>query len=181
MPGPGAAPPARTVLLDFDRDADAALWTPVNDGVMGGVSSSSFTQASPGVARFAGAVSLENFGGFASVRTSPCAWETAGTTAFVLRVRGDGHTYKFTLRTDDRFDGIQYQSHFTPPAGEWSDVELPVESFAPTFRGRRIPLVPKLDPGRVRALGLMISDRQAGPFELLVDWIAVERSPGSAD
>jgi hypothetical protein len=26
----------------------------------------------------------------------------------------------------------------------------------------------------VRALGLMISDKQAGPFELLVDWIGVE-------
>jgi hypothetical protein len=35
--------------------------------------------------------------------------------------------------------------------------------------------VPPLDPAEVRALGFMVSDRQAGPFELLVDRIAVER------
>jgi hypothetical protein len=30
-----------------------------------------------------------------------------------------------------------------------------------------------LHPERIRRLGLMVSDRQAGPFELLVDWIGV--------
>ena len=164
-----------TVLLDFDAAADIALWRPVDDVVMGGVSRSAFEAAAPGVARFAGTVSLEFGGGFASVRTPPRDWDTAGATAFVLRVRGDGRTYKFTLRTGDGFDGIQYQARFAPPAGEWTMLRLPVAEFAPTFRGRRVPFAPALDPARVRALGLMISDKQAGPFELLVDRIGVER------
>ena len=163
------------VLLDFDDAADAALWRPVDDVVMGGVSASAFGQAGPGVARFAGTVSLDRGGGFASVRTPPRDWDTAGATAFVLRVRGDGRTYKFTLRTGDAFDGIQYQARFTPPAGEWSEQRLPVASFVPTFRGRTVPGAPPLDPARIRALGLMISDKQAGPFELLLDSIGVER------
>lgn len=107
---------------------------------MGGISRSVFEQFGPGIARFRGNVSLENFGGFASVRTPPREWDTAGATAFLLRVRGDG------------FDGIQYQQRFAAVAGEWTDVHLPV-----------------------RALGLMISDQQAGPFELLVDRSAIER------
>lgn len=164
-----------TTLLDFDDAAEAALWRPVDDVVMGGISSSGFDLAEAGIARFSGRVSLEYNGGFASVRTPPRDWNTAGATAFVLRVRGDGHAYKFTLRTGDGFDGIQYQARFTPPAGEWTEVRLPVASFAATFRGRTVPDAPALDPARVRALGLMISDRQAGPFELLVDRIAVER------
>jgi hypothetical protein len=164
-----------TTLLDFDDPADAALWRPVDDVVMGGVSRSAFGQAGPGVARFGGNVSLENFGGFASVRTPPRDWDTAGATAFVLRVRGDGKTYKFTLRTGDGFDGIQYQSRFVAPAGEWTDVRLPVRDFVATFRGRKVPFAPSLDAAQVRALGLMISDKQAGPFELLVDRIAIER------
>ena len=163
------------VLLDFDDAADAALWRPVDDVVMGGVSASAFGQAGPGVARFAGTVSLDRGGGFASVRTPPRDWDTAGATAFVLRVRGDGHEYKFTLRTGDGFDGTQYQARFAPPAGVWTDVRLPVASFVPTFRGRVLHEAPPLDPARVRVLGLMISDRQAGPFELLVDRIAIER------
>jgi len=162
-------------LLDFDDPADAALWRPVDDVVMGGVSRSAFEQAGPGVARFRGNVSLENFGGFASVRTPPREWDTAGAEAFVLRVRGDGKTYKFTIRTGDGFDGIQYQQRFTTTAGTWSDVRLPVREFVATFRGRRVPFAPSFDPAKARALGLMISDKQAGSFELLVDRIAIER------
>jgi NADH dehydrogenase [ubiquinone] 1 alpha subcomplex assembly factor 1 len=164
-----------TILLDFDDAAETALWRPVDDVVMGGVSRSSFDQAEPGIARFSGNVSLENFGGFASVRTPPRDWDAAGATAFVLRVRGDDRTYKFTLRTGDGFDGIQYQARFVAPAGEWRDVRLPVDGFVATFRGRKVPFAPSLDPARVRALGLMISDKQAGPFELLVDRIGIER------
>ena len=162
-------------LLDFDHDDDLASWYPVDDVVMGGVSRSAFERASPGVARFHGEVSLENSGGFASVRTTPRDWNTGAAAAFLLRVRGDGKTYKFTIRTSDRFDGIQYQQRFTAPAARWCDVRLPVDGFAPTFRGRRVPLAPSLDAAKVRALGLMLSDRQAGKFELLVDRIAIER------
>jgi NADH dehydrogenase [ubiquinone] 1 alpha subcomplex assembly factor 1 len=162
-------------LLDFDDPADAALWRPVDDVVMGGVSRSAFDQAGAGVARFHGNVSLENSGGFASVRTPPRDWDTAGAAAFVLRVRGDGKTYKFTIRTGDGFDGIQYQQRFTSAVAAWSDVRLPVREFVATFRGRKVPFAPSLDPAKVRALGLMISDRQAGPFELQVDRIAIER------
>jgi hypothetical protein len=170
-----AAAARRFVLLDFDDDPEIELFTPVNDAVMGGLSQSRFVRADAGVARFSGRVSLANFGGFASVRTPPRYWGTAEARAFVLRVRGDGRDYKFTVRTDDRFDGTQYQGRFTPPSGEWSEVRVPVESFVATFRGRELRGAAPFDPGRARALGFMISDKQAGPFELLVDWIAVER------
>jgi len=93
----------------------------------------------------------------------------------ISHVRGDGHAYKFTIRTGDGFDGIQYQARFTAPAEAWTDVRLPVQDFVATFRGRKVPFAPALDPAKVRALGLMISDKQAGSFELLVDWIAIER------
>jgi hypothetical protein len=164
-----------TTLLDFDDPADVALWRPVDDVVMGGVSRSAFGQAGPGIARFHGDVSLENFGGFASVRTPPRDWDTAGAQAFLLRVRSDGKTYKFTVRTGDGFDGIQYQLRCAAPAGEWIDVRLPVSEFVATFRGRKVPFAPSLDPAKVRAIGRMISDKQAGPFELLIDRIAIER------
>jgi len=174
MPTAGTATPQRAVLLDFDDAVEIKQWMTVNDVVMGGMSVSAFEQAEPGIARFRGVVSLENSGGFASARTSPRRWNSSGASSFVLRVLGDGHAYKFTLRTDDGFDGVQYQSRFTPPAGAWYEARLPVASFAATFRGRIVPGSAPLDPARVRALGLMISDRQAGPFELLIDCIGVE-------
>jgi hypothetical protein len=171
-PGTAADPPR---LLDFVEPGEVALFRPIDDVVMGGVSQSRFEQAEPGIARFYGEVSLEQGGGFASVRTPPRDWATSGASALLLRVRGDGKRYKLTLRTDNGFDGVQYQQHFTVPAGEWKILRLPTRDFAPSFRGRLVPSAPPLDPARIRAIGFMISDRQAGAFELLVDWIAVER------
>jgi hypothetical protein len=139
------------------------------------VSRSTFKQAARGIASFCGVVSLDYGGGFASVRTRPQAWATGGAESFRLHCRADGRQYKFTMRTDDGFDGVQYQARFAPPQDEWTTVVIPVTDFTASFRGRPVPGAPPLDPARIRQLGLMISDRQAGPFELLVDWIDVAR------
>ncbi len=146
-------------------------WHAIDDVVMGGVSQSSLQPYSRGVACFRGVVSLEYGGGFASVRTEPRQWNTAGARAFVVRCRGDGRQYKFTVRTDAGLDGVQYQSRFQPPRGRWVEVELPITSFAASFRGRPVLGAGPLDAALVRSIGLMVSDKQAGPFELLLEWI----------
>ena len=95
------------LLFDFPDATALARWEIVNDGVMGGVSRSRLTVANrTGV--FAGEVSLENSGGFASVRSRPESLPAAGATGFLVRVRGDGHRYKFTARQGREFDGVVY-------------------------------------------------------------------------
>ena len=158
-------------LVDFACSDATMDWHPIDDVVMGGVSQSALQPYSPGVACFRGVVSLEYGGGFASVRTGPHKWNTAGAHAFVVRCRGDGRQYKFTVRTDNGLDGVQYQARFAPPRGEWTTVVIPVTEFAASSRGRPVPGAQPLDPAHVRQLGLMISDKQAGPFELLLEWI----------
>ena len=158
-------------LVDFACSDATMDWHPIDDVVMGGVSQSAMQPYSRGVACFGGVVSLEHGGGFASVRTEPRKWNTAGARAFVVRCRGDGRRYKFTVRTDDGLDGVQYQSRFQPPRGEWAEVELPITSFVASFRGRPVAGAGPLEPAMVRQLGFMVSDRQAGPFELLLEWI----------
>ena len=107
-------------LVDFATTTPFDAWQPIDDVVMGGVSRSQFKQASHGIASFSGLVSLDHGGGFASVRTKPQAWATGGAEAFMLRCRGDGRQYKFTVRADDGFDGVQYQARFAPPRSEWA-------------------------------------------------------------
>ena len=126
---------------------------------MGGVSASQIAMTPEGLV-FSGVVSLAHGGGFASIRAQPRAYDLTGAIAFVLRVRGDGRTDKFGLRTDDAFDGVRYQARFATRAGEWLEVVLPVADFQPTFRGRPAD-APPLDPARIRGLGLLIADRQA--------------------
>jgi monofunctional biosynthetic peptidoglycan transglycosylase len=162
-------------LYSFEDDGGSAGWTIVNDGVMGGISRSRLSLSGEGTALFEGFLSLENNGGFASVRTRPERLPTAGTSRLVVRLRGDGREYQLRIRTSRAFDGVAYRWSFTAPAGEWAVLEAPYREFVPTFRGRILRDVPPIAPEKIRQLGLMIADKKEGPFRLEVDWIrAVE-------
>ncbi len=137
---------------------------------MGGVTASTF-RVSNGAAVFRGEVSLENNGGFASVRSLAVRHDLAGCDTFLLRVRGDGHRYKFTARTDRSFDSAIYQAVFSTKKGEWEEHGLPMKDFVPTYRGRVWSGEPPLDPVKVASVGFLISDKQAGPFQLEIAWI----------
>jgi hypothetical protein len=168
---------AEKTVFDFRTTTNAAAWQIVNDDVMGGVSASTF-RLTNGVAIFQGEVSLENNGGFASVRSLPARHDLAGCDAFVIRVRGDGHRYKFTARTDRSFDSAIYQIVFTTKKGEWEEHRLPMKDFVPSFRGRVLSGEPPLDPAKIASVGFLISDKQAGPFQLEIAWIkAVSAHP----
>ena len=161
---------ADKIVFDFQTATNTAAWQIVNDDVMGGVSRSGF-RLTNGVAVFQGEVSLENNGGFASVRSLPARHDLAGCDAFVIRVRGDGRSYKFTARTARSFDSAIYQTVFTTKKGEWEEHRLPLKQFVPTFRGRVLSGEPPLDPAKVTSVGFLISDKQEGPFQLEVAWI----------
>ena len=69
--------------------------------------------------------------------------------------------------TDDAFDGVNYQASFAPEP-TWQTLHIPLSTFRATFRGRDVPSAPALDPARIRQVGLMIAERQAGAFALEV-------------
>ena len=69
------------------------------------------------LAVFRGVVSLENNGGFAYVRSLPARQNLCGCDSFVIRLRGDGRRYKFTVRTAAGFDTPLYQCAFTTKRG----------------------------------------------------------------
>ena len=139
-------------IFNFQTITNPAAWQVVNDGVMGGVSTSDF-RLTNGAAVFQGEVSLANNGGFASVRSLPASHELAGYDAFVIRVFGDGHRYKFTARMDQSFDSAIYQTSFTTKPSEWTEHRLPLKQFVPTFRGRVLAAEPPLDPAKVTSVG----------------------------
>jgi monofunctional biosynthetic peptidoglycan transglycosylase len=147
----------------------ALSWQAIDDVVMGGVSASSARVTEQGTVQFSGRVSLENNGGFASIRSADRRLDLSGGTGVALRVRGDGKRYKLSLRTGGGFDGVQYQAPFDTTANQWQVVPLPFEAFEPRWRGRLVPDAPALDPAAVLSIGVVIADRQAGPFSLELD------------
>ncbi len=165
---PMSAIPASPVL-DFSDRAVSDEFRVINDGVMGGVSNSRLRNAD-GAMVFEGEVSLENNGGFASFRGP--ARIPAGNSALLLTVRGDGKRYKLTLKTDDSDRAPQYQAAFVAPK-EWTAVRFTANDFAASFRGRAVD-APALDFAAVRSVGVLISDRQAGPFRFELKDLRVE-------
>lgn len=136
----------------------AQLWGAVDDVVMGGVSASRLQFGSDG-AYFAGIVSTENNGGFASVRTKTLLqpWDLSSYHGFRLRVKGDGQRYKFIARCEGRWDGVGYSYSFDTQADTWITVDIPFKDLIPVFRAKSVPQMGNFDPSRVYAMQLMLS------------------------
>ena len=164
-------------IVDFAQPEEVR-WTIVNDGVMGGLSSSDLELTDSGTALFSGFVSLDNNGGFASIRGTFQSMDLSEYEGVKLRVRGDGRVYQLRFRMDDGVDGVAYMAEFETRQGEWMEHEIPFESFMPRFRGR----VPRgsgpLDPSQIRQVGFLIGDKKEGPFQLEIAWVrTMDRSP----
>ena len=163
------------LLLDFKNRATSGRWMVVNDTVMGGVSQSGFSyNHSEGYLLFKGNVSTDFGGGFASLRTGYENWEIDNAEGFVIKVKGDNKTYQFRCRLGNDFDGVAYRHYFEAKNVDWQLIRLPFSEFVPTFRGRTLEGFPVLDSNEIRRLGLMISDKQVGNFQLKIAWIMVE-------
>lgn len=164
---------ARWTLFDFADPASVDAWTPIDDRVMGGASRSRLRHEPAGHAVFEGNVSLERNGGFASVRSAPAHRGIAGAQFCIVEVRGDRKGFKLNLLTEDAFDGLNYQAAFTPDPDRWQSLRIQLAELRPTFRGREVPGASPLDPARLRQVGLMIAERQAGPFALAIRRISL--------
>ncbi len=162
-------------IVDF-KDPDAVRWSIVNDGVMGGLSSSDLELTEDETVLFTGLVSLENNGGFASARAAFPSLDLSGFDGVALRVKGDGRKYQLRFRTSDTFDGVAYSREFGTESGEWMEIRLPLSEFQPTFRGRVPRGAEPFDPARIRQMTFLIGDKREGPFALEIDWVKAYRS-----
>jgi NADH dehydrogenase [ubiquinone] 1 alpha subcomplex assembly factor 1 len=151
------------IVMSVILSMDPAPWQAINDGVMGGVSSGRMVQIDNNL-RFEGLLSLENSGGFASVRRF-IAEDLSKTSGVRLQIRSDERRYQFRLRQDGRYDGIAWRAEFTT-TGDWQTLELRYSEFVPVFRGRQVRDAGPVAPSSIRQVGFMLADKTAGPFRL---------------
>lgn len=171
QPGDSAGAP---FSIEFDGDA-ASAFRPINDTVMGGRSASSMQASGDGTAIFAGDLSLENNGGFASVRTVVEPGALATADGLTLRVRGDGRSYRLTATRSTQVSPDVYQAEFATTAGEWVEIRVPFADFERNVMGQTIASKP-LDGSQIRTLGILLGDKKAGSFRLEIDWLRAWRA-----
>lgn len=162
-------------IYSFDDPEEIGHWVSVNDNVMGGLSEGVASVTVDSCLLFSGTISLENNGGFASIRTLPKDFNLGDFRGVRIKVKGDGRAYQFRIRTDGEYDGIAFKHEFSTIPGEWLEIDLPFSSFLPSFRGRILQDVKPLLPTDIKQMGFLITDKAAGSFRLTIDEISAFR------
>ena len=158
------------VLFDFSKNSDPNKWQVVNDGVMGGLSQGTFEVNEKGTAVFKGTISLENNGGFSSVRYNIGKTDVLDFTKLALRLRGDGKQYQIRIR-ENYTDFYSYIQTFQT-SGEWETIEIPLAEMYPSFRGRKLNR-PNYSGASFVELTLLIGNKKPESFvlELQKAWL----------
>ena len=160
----------QTIDIVFpEKDIGVDNWNIVNDGVMGGISTSSLSINNNSNLIFKGYLSLENNGGFASSRMSIKKNILDNVKSFKIKFKGDGNKYKLRLRQDNK--RVSYSCDFITIKNKWTEVDIPIKDFKATWRGYSYPNYSSIETDKINSIGLQISDKQEGNFTLEIKYI----------
>lgn len=155
-----------TTLFDFNKDSIVRDWRVVDDVVMGGRSTGAFFINENGHGVFEGTVSLENNGGFSSIRHSSSYRIPVNQRKISIRLKGDGRSYQFRLK-HDRNSWESYIYNFKT-TGNWQVVEIPLNEMYPSFRGRKLNKE-NFNFNTIAEMGFLIGNKQNENFRLEID------------
>jgi hypothetical protein len=157
-----------TLIFKFNKDANIQDWKIVDDVVMGGKSLSTFTLSPEGYGVFKGGVSLENNGGFASVRYPFKKMDIRSFKKIKIRLKGDGKNYQFRVKDDV----TNYYSYILPfsTTNSWQVIEIELKDMYPSFRGRKLNS-PNFSHDFIEQIVFLISNKKKENFTLIIDSI----------
>lgn len=159
------------VLFDFNANSNVSKWNIVDDGVMGGLSNGNFKLNEKGHGVFSGYISLENNGGFSSLRYETDRLNVSKFTKAILSIKGDGKIYQFGIKSN-KSDYVSYIYEFET-SDNWMTVEVPFEKMSPQFRGRKLNM-PNYEGGTIAEVTFLIGNKKEESFKLLIDKIELD-------
>ena len=158
-------------LFDFTPQSNLANWNIVDDVVMGGRSFGQFELDKDGHGVFSGNISLENNGGFSSVRYAMPQSDISSYTKFVIRLKGDGKTYQFRAKANRR--DFQSYTTYIDTSGDWETIEIPFADLYPVFRGRRLNME-NFEGKSAQEIGFLFGNKKPESFKLIIDNIELK-------
>jgi NADH dehydrogenase [ubiquinone] 1 alpha subcomplex assembly factor 1 len=166
-------------------------------------SETSDTTSSPsglvaGYARFHGSISTDLPPERPDIqRTGYAAWKTheQGPTIFgrgiwdidpfvylAMRIKSDGRSYLVNVQTDSIVPTDIHQHRlFAQRPGEWETVVIKWNDFVRTNHGWVVEPQTGMIRRKVRTIGIGLTDRIPGPFELCIERIWATNNPNEAD
>jgi hypothetical protein len=159
------------IIFDFDKNSNIKDWIIIDDVVMGGESFSTFKLNEDGFGVFEGSVSLDNNGGFSSVRYRFQKTELKQLTSIVVKLQGDGKEYQLRIKSNYS----DYYSYIMPfsTSGEWQEIKIPLKDMYPSWRGRRLNQ-PNFSEDFINEITFLIGNKKNENFKLLIDKIELK-------
>ncbi len=163
--------PITQVIFDFTAISDIKNWRIVDDGVMGGKSNGTFALNKEGHGVFSGVISLENNGGFSSVRYNFEEVSVSENSKICMRLKGDGKEYQFRVKHNSN-ERYSYILSFET-SGEWETIEIELKDLYPSFRGRKLDM-PNFSEESIEELVFLFGNKKEESFKLLLDTIELK-------
>ncbi len=157
-------------IFKFNKLVSISDWRTVNDVVMGGKSSSEIYLNEQGKGVFKGYVSLENNGGFSSLRYQFNKMNTKPYSKIIVRIRGDEKKYQFRIKAKVT-DKHSYTTVFNT-SKDWEVIEISLSDMYPVFRGRKLDM-PNYDGESIEEIAFLIGNKKAESFKLEIDTIVL--------
>ena len=161
--------PIQTIkIFNFNKNSNIYSWRIVDDNVMGGRSSSNISLNKDGFGVFNGTISLENYGGFCSVRHVFKALKVNNQNNIFLKIKGDGKDYQLRIK-DNHKNYYSYINTFST-SGKWQEIEIPLINMYPSFRGRKLTK-PNFYQDAIEEITFLIANNKNEKFQLIIDKI----------
>jgi NADH dehydrogenase [ubiquinone] 1 alpha subcomplex assembly factor 1 len=161
------------LIYDFNHNSQPNDWIVIDDVVMGGRSIGQFKINHEGHGVFSGKVSLENNGGFSSLRYRFEQIKTHENSQIVIRLKGDGKPYQFRVK-NNRNTYYSYTTTFKT-TGDWENITINLKDMYPSFRGRTLNM-PHFNENSIEEMVFLIGNKKNESFELVLDRIDITHS-----
>ena len=159
------------VIYDFSENKNLDGWYVVDDGVMGGRSRGRLQIENNDTGLFSGKISLDNYGGFSSIRYYAGNLKVKKNKYITMIVKGDDKYYQLRIRAS-RNDRYVYTKKFFAKSG-WQEIRIPLESMEPYFRGQRLNKN-NFNKKYISEIGFLIGNKVREKFELRIRSIIFE-------
>ena len=173
----------------------------MSDADIGGFSSASLdkiakTSSQPAHARFYGSISTDlprnrpqvqrtGYAGWRNKDRPPTIfgkslWDLDPYTYLALRVKSDGRKYFVNIQTESIVytDLHQHRLHAQKP-GEWETVLIELHAFVRTNHGEVVEPQAEMMRQKIRTIGVSLTDRIPGPFDLAINRIWASNDVGN--
>ncbi|MEM9895653.1 MAG: CIA30 family protein [Bacteroidota bacterium] len=161
-----------TMEIDFSSKKTRD-WGTVNDGVMGGLSIGRSNWTQDGLLFF-GSVSLENNGGFASIRGPYGKFDLSTFDRVKITYRSEGMNIAFQLNQYQQFYLPNYKINL-PVSKDWTELSYDLKELKQYRMGNPTgQTIEEKALGQIIRLGFITNEKRAGDFKFEVQKIVFE-------